>query len=118
MDPANPAHVYAIFNGYSRRWIPGGGLGTVFESKDGGSSWRNISGNLPDAPGDGLAVVAGKLVLGTDVGAFVADANHPTQWYRVAGLPNVVVNNVRTVPGHPAALLATHGRGIWTLTLG
>jgi hypothetical protein len=118
VDPANPAHVYAIYNGYSRRWIPGGGLGTVFESRDGGSSWRNISGNLPDAPGDGLAIVAGKLVLGTDVGAFVADAQHPTRWYRVAGLPNVVVNNVRTVPGHRAALLATHGRGIWTLTLG
>ncbi len=118
VDPANPAHVYAIYNGYSRRWIPGGGLGTVFESKDGGSTWHNISGNLPDAPGDGLAVVRGTLVLGTDVGAFVADAQHPTKWYRVVGLPNVVVNNVRNVPGQRAALLATHGRGIWQLSLG
>jgi hypothetical protein len=117
VDPANPAHVYAIYNGYSRRWIPGGGLGTVFESRDGGSSWRNISGNLPDAPGDGLAVVAGKLVLGTDVGAFIADASHPTRWSRVVGLPNVVVNNVRPAPGRSAAVLGTHGRGIWLLTL-
>ena len=117
VDPANPAHVYAIYNGYSRRWIPGGGLGTVFESRDGGSSWRNISGNLPDAPGDGLAIVAGKLVLGTDVGAFVADVNHPTRWSRVVGLPNVVVDNVRQAPGRSAAVLATHGRGIWLLSL-
>ena len=72
VDPANPAHVYAIFNGYSRRWIPGGGLGTVFESTDGGSTWHNISGNLPDAPGDGLAIVNGTLVLGTDIGLFIA----------------------------------------------
>ncbi|HTZ44382.1 MAG TPA: hypothetical protein VMB79_11015 [Jatrophihabitans sp.] len=117
VDPADPAHVYAIFNGYSRRWIPGGGLGTVFESRDGGSSWRNISGNLPDAPGDGLAIVDGTLVLGTDVGAFVADQRHPMRWSRVSKLPNVVVDNVRTVPGRDAVVLATHGRGIWQLDL-
>ncbi|HEU5271975.1 MAG TPA: hypothetical protein VFU36_18785, partial [Jatrophihabitans sp.] len=104
-----------IYNGYSRRWIPGGGLGTVFESRDGGSSWTNITGNLPDAPGDGLAIVAGHLVLATDIGAFVADKSHPTRWYRVAGMPNVVIDNVRSVPGQPAAVLATHGRGIWQL---
>jgi hypothetical protein len=28
--------VYAIYNGYPRHWIPGGALGTVFESTDGG----------------------------------------------------------------------------------
>jgi hypothetical protein len=117
VDPANPAHVYAIFNGYSRRWIPGGGLGTVFESTDGGSSWRNISGDLPDAPGNGLAIVGRSLVLGTDVGAFVADRKSPTHWSRVAALPNVVVDNVRTAPGGSAAVLATHGRGIWRLEL-
>jgi hypothetical protein len=117
VDPANPAHVYAIFNGYSRRWIPGGGLGTVFESKDGGSSWQNISGNLPDAPGNGLAIVRGTLVLGTDVGAFAASAAHPTRWSRVTSLPNVVVDNVRPVPASAAVVLATHGRGIWQLSL-
>ena len=31
VDPTDPEHVYAVFNGYSRRWIPGGGIGTVFE---------------------------------------------------------------------------------------
>ncbi|MEO9237651.1 MAG: glycosyl hydrolase [Jatrophihabitantaceae bacterium] len=118
VDPANPAHVYAIFNGYSRRWIPGGGLGTVFESTDGGSSWRNISGNLPDAPGDGLAIVGGKLVLGTDIGLFVASKNAPTKWSRVTALPNVVVNNVRNLPGSSNQVVAgTHGRGIWQLTI-
>jgi len=118
VDQANPAHVYAIFNGYSRRWIPGGGLGTVFESKDGGSSWANISGNLPDAPGDGLAIVQGHLVLGTDIGLFIASKSAPTKWARVDGLPNVVVNNVRNLPGQAnGAVIATHGRGIWRLTV-
>jgi len=113
VDPKNPAHVYAIYNGYSRRWIPGGGIGVVFESKDGGSSWHNITGNLPDAPGDGLAIVNGKLVLGTDIGLFVARQNAPTSWSRVDALPNVVVDNVRNLPGQSAVVAATHGRGIW-----
>jgi hypothetical protein len=118
VDPANPAHVYAIYNGYSRRWIPGGGIGTVFESTDGGSSWHNITGNLPDAPGDGLALVGGKLVLGTDVGLFIASRQSPTHWSRLGALPNVVVDNVRTSPGESAVVVATHGRGIWRVDLG
>ncbi|MGI8664822.1 MAG: WD40/YVTN/BNR-like repeat-containing protein [Jatrophihabitans sp.] len=118
VDPANPAHVYAVFNGYSRRWIPGGGLGTLFESTDGGSSWRNVSGNLPDAPGNGLALVAGKLVLATDVGLFVANRSNPTKWSRVDGIPNVVIDNVRPIPGQQAVVAATHGRGIWRLGIG
>lgn len=118
IDPANPAHVYAIFNGYSRRWIPGGGLGTVFESRDGGSTWQNISGNLPDAPGDGLAIVGGTLVLGTDVGLFVASARSPQRWSRVDGIPNVVIDNVRRITGQNAAVAGTHGRGIWRIDVG
>ena len=114
VDPGNPAHVYAVYNGYSRRWIPGGGLGVLFESKDGGSTWHNVSGNLPDAPGDGLAIVNGTLVLGTDVGAFVASRANPTRWSRLTSLPNVVVDNVRPLPGTNGVVLATHGRGIWT----
>jgi photosystem II stability/assembly factor-like uncharacterized protein len=117
VDPSNPAHVYAVYNGYSRRWIPGGGLGTVFESVNGGSTWRNITANLPDAPGDALAIVHGKLVLGTDIGAFVANESGAKTWKRVAGLPNVVVDNVRKLPGRNAAVLATHGRGIWRLDI-
>ena len=117
VDPHNPAHVYAVYNGYSRRWIPGGGLGTVFESTNGGSTWHNITGNLPDAPGDGLVLVGGQLVVGTDVGLFTADRSSPTRWSRVDGLPNVVVDNVRPVPGQSAVVVATHGRGIWQLNL-
>lgn len=115
VDPANPAHVYAVFNGYSRRWIPGGGQGVVFESKDGGSTWSNISGNLPDAPGDAIALEGGQLVLATDVGVFTATRNAPTRWSHVAGLPNTSVNNVMTAGYGGGVVAATHGRGIWLI---
>lgn len=117
VDPADPAHVYAIYNGYSRRWIPGGGLGVVFESTDGGSTWHNVSGNLPDAPGNALAVVSGQLVLGTDVGAFTASMRRPTVWAHVVGLPNASVNDMAPSARGSAAVAATHGRGIWRISV-
>ena len=46
------------------------GFGHVFESTDSGATWTDISGNLPDAPGDDLVVVNGKLVVATDIGVF------------------------------------------------
>jgi hypothetical protein len=115
VDPANPAHVYAVFNGYSRKWIPGGGLGVVFESRNGGRTWTDLTGNLPDAPGNALAIVKGNLVLGTDVGVFLAPMSSPTTWHRIPGLPNSPAVSVRGVPGAMAVVIGTHGRGIWRI---
>ena len=119
MAPAphhNGAHAYAVINGYSRRWIDGAGTGIVCETTDGGVTWRDLSGNLPDAPGDALVIAAGKLVLGTDVGVFAADISAPTVWSRLgSGLPNAPTNNLTLAP-NGAIVAATHGRGIWTFT--
>jgi hypothetical protein len=49
LDPTNPAHLYAVFGGFSRRWVPNASVGHMFESKDGGATWTDISGNLQDA---------------------------------------------------------------------
>jgi hypothetical protein len=117
VDPANPAHAYAIFNGYSRRFIPGGGVGHVFETTNGGASWTNISGNLPDIASDALVMHNGQLALATDAGMFTAAAGGgtTTMWSRLGtGLPNASVNDVTMGPdGNIYA--ATHGRGIWRL---
>ncbi len=118
VDPANPAHAYAIFNGYSRRWIPSGGIGHVFETLNGGKSWTNISGNLPDIGGDAMVLSHGKLALATDLGMFTAVAGHGTSttWSRLGtGLPNASVNDVTLGPGG-YIYAATHGRGVWRLT--
>jgi hypothetical protein len=120
VDPANPAHVYAVFNGYSRRWIPSAGVGHVFESFDGGASWNDISGDLPDIPSDALVLVSGQLVLATDIGAFIAPAGDgpSTQWSRLgSNLPNTSINNLRLNPDGRTLLAATHGRGLWSATL-
>ncbi len=115
VDPANGNHAYAIFNGYSRRWIDGAGTGVVFETRDGGATWSDLSGNLPDAPGDALVVRNGVLILATDIGVFASDAAQPGAWARFgSGLPNAPTNNLTLAPTGDV-VAATHGRGIWTL---
>jgi sugar lactone lactonase YvrE len=119
IDPANAAHLYAVYNGFSRRWTNDGGFGHVFESTDGGATWIDISGNLPDAPADDLVVVNGQLVLATDIGAFVAPAGGGvgTTWSRLgSSLPNASVNDL-SVTSTGAVVAATHGRGLWEITV-
>ena len=119
VDPANAAHVYAVYNGFSRRWTNDAGYGHVFESSDSGATWTDISGNLPDVPGDDLVILGGSLVVGTDVGVFVAAAGGGagTTWSRLgSALPNASVNDLTVTPDG-AVLAATHGRGIWQISV-
>jgi sugar lactone lactonase YvrE len=120
VDPRDPAHAYAVFNGYSRRWIPGGGIGHVFETYNGGRSWQDISGNLPDIASDALLIEGDRLALATDLGMYTATAYRGghTTWSRLGtGLPNASVNDV--TPGPDGDIYAaTHGRGIWRLPFG
>jgi sugar lactone lactonase YvrE len=115
VDPANPAHAYAVFNGYSRRFVPGGGVGHVFETTNGGQSWTDISGNLPDIASDTLVLSHGQLALATDGGVFTAEAGQGSQtlWSRLgSGLPNAAVDDLTVGPDN-YIYAATHGRGIW-----
>jgi hypothetical protein len=116
-DPANPAHVYAVFSGFSRHWIPDAGDGHVFESKDGGTTWTDITGNLPDIPGDDLVVSHGHLVVATDNAVFVADARKPGKWSVLGrGLPHVVAADLTITPDGRQIVVATHGRGLWRIS--
>ncbi len=117
VDPNNPAHAYAIFNGYSRRWIPGGGVGHVFETYDGGNTWTDISGNLPDVASDAMVIVNNRLALATDIGMFTARVGQGanTTWSRLGtNLPNVSVNDI-TIGPRGYIYAATHGRGVWRI---
>lgn len=89
----------------------------MFETNDGGQTWTDISGNLPDVPGDALVLSHGKLALGTDIGVFTAQAGQGagTTWSRLgSGLPNVVVDDLTSGPDG-FIYAATHGRGVWRI---
>lgn len=118
-DPADAGHVYLAVNGFSRHWTegPGAGIGHVFESRDGGTTWQDISANLPDVPTNSLvALPGGGLMLGTDLGT-VYRAAGSTGWMRVGHLPAVAVLQLKTGPDG-RLYAATHGRGIYALDLG
>jgi sugar lactone lactonase YvrE len=92
----------------------------VFETRNGGQSWTDISGNLPDIASDALVLSHGKLALGTDQGVFTALAGKgtATQWSRLgSGLPNAVVDDLTAGP-HGFIYAGTHGRGVWRIAFG
>jgi hypothetical protein len=118
IDPANSSHVYLAVNGFSRHWTegPGAGIGHVFESYDSGTTWKDISANLPDVPTDSLlALPGGGLALATDLGV-VYRAPHHTGWQRVGHLPAVAVLQLKSGPDG-RVYAATHGRGLYAITL-
>jgi hypothetical protein len=117
VDPANASHVYVVFNGFSRRWTNtmDSGEGHVFETMDAGATWTDISGNLPDIPGDDIILVNNHLVLATDVGVLVSGP-HGGTWSRLgSGLPNASVNDIQLSSDGTRVIAATHGRGLWTI---
>lgn len=118
IDPANSNHAYLAVNGFSRHWTegPGAGIGHVFESADGGATWKDISANLPDVPTDSLlALPGGGLALATDLGV-VYRAPHRTDWSRVGRLPAVAVLQLKSGPDG-RVYAATHGRGLYSIAL-
>jgi YD repeat-containing protein len=116
LDPGNAAHVVATFGAFSRHWIPGGGVGHVFISGNGGGTWKNISGNLPDAPVNSSVTWHHMLVVGTDVGVFATSASSPGAWQRLGSqLPASPAVHLAVSPDQSYLLVATHGRGLWKL---
>ncbi|KRF25530.1 hypothetical protein [Phycicoccus sp. Soil803] len=117
IDPANTQHAYAAINGFSRRFTegPGAGVGHLYETTDGGATWTDTSGNLPDVPASTVKQLAnGGVVLGTDLATFYR-AKGATTWQVLGtGLPLTVVMDLESAPdGNLYA--ATHGRGIWSI---
>jgi hypothetical protein len=120
VEPNHANHVYIVFNGFSRRWTNtfSAGEGHVFETIDGGATWTDISGNLPDVPGDDILLVNGHLVLASDVGVMISFSSHGGSWFRLgANLPNSSVNDVQLSSAGDAVIAATHGRGLWRIPL-
>jgi hypothetical protein len=120
--------VFVTLGGYTRRWVPPGavgdanaqiGVGHVFRSTDGGDSFVDVTGNLPDVPATWVELRGDQLLVGTDVGAFASQTGGA---YATAAtfapfkdLPAVPVSSIVLKPGDPnTAVVAAFGRGVWT----
>ena len=118
IDPADPTGntAYLGFNGFSRRWTegPGVGLGHLWKTTNGGGTWTDVSGNLPDIPVNDIVISQGRLVVGTDLGTVVSATGGAT-WSRLgSNLPLTTVMDLHLGPDS-RLYAATHGRGIWSI---
>jgi photosystem II stability/assembly factor-like uncharacterized protein len=93
VDRSNWRIAYVSYAGYNA--ADPGHRGHVFRTTDGGQSWTDVSGDLPEGPVNSVVLNAsnGKLMAGTDFGAFVADVSGSSpSWTPVgSGLPAVHV---------------------------
>jgi hypothetical protein len=129
IDPNDAAKktIYVTLGGYSRRWVPpntlqdqnpDAGVGHLFKSTDGGETFVDISGNLPDVPATWVTQRgASQLIVGTDIGVFANALEGGTTFAPLNGLPVVPISTMNLKPNDPNLLVAaTYGRGIWTYT--
>ncbi len=118
VSPSSPGTAYAVFNGFNTHTpsTPG----HVFQTTDGGLSWRDISANLPDIPA--LCIVLdrdapGTIYIGTDVGVF-RSTNAGASWMPFSnGMANVAVFDLALNPDTDILVAATHGRSVYRLRL-
>jgi photosystem II stability/assembly factor-like uncharacterized protein len=115
VDPTNANHVFAAFSGYRE----GDDSANVYETSDGGATWKNVSSNLPNAPVEMITYdqPSGNLYAATDYGVFERK-DGAANWYSLdGGLPNTPVLDVQLSGDHKWLYAATFGRSILRLPL-
>ncbi|HEX4945161.1 MAG TPA: hypothetical protein VFZ34_00685 [Blastocatellia bacterium] len=113
-DSNDPNRAVVVYSGFdvNTQSTPG----HVFLTTNRGSSWTNISGNLPDVPVTSVALdpnSTNRLWIGTDIGVFETTDGGAT-WLRLSkGMPQVAVFMLRYHNATGNLIAATHGRGMY-----
>ena len=120
VDPADPDHAYVVFSGYRE----GDNAANIWETKNGGIFWANISGNLPNAPLDSVVLDKADdvVIVSGDLGVFFLrkppENPKSTTWTRLGtNLPNTSVQDIKIQASSNALYAMTFGRGVQTIPL-
>ena len=116
--PADPQTAYALFSI--------SGSPKILRTTDLGQTWEDISGfeggkslrGFPDVAIYSLLVMPHDdqvLWAGTEIGLFISEDGGMSWSYSDTGLPAVSIWQMRIV--NDQVVVATHGRGVWTVTL-
>ncbi|HWF43481.1 MAG TPA: T9SS type A sorting domain-containing protein [Candidatus Kapabacteria bacterium] len=125
VDPLNADSIIVCFSNYH--------VVSLFASNDGGTTWRNISGNLEDnadGSGDGpstrwVSIVQQKgerlFLVGTSVGLFSTTdiSGAATQWTPegTQTIGRAIVENIDVRQSDGFVAIATQGSGVFTSTV-
>ena len=113
INPRNDDVVYVTYSGFRS----GVHTAYVYRTTDGGTTWKNISANLPQAPVNDLVVVGKRLYVATDVGVFTS-RSADIRWHGIGrGLPNAPATHLRYIPSNGRLYVSTFGRCVWSLAL-
>ena len=108
IDPTDPNHVFIAINN------------DIFESTNGGSSWTNISGTLPNISLNTILIdhnsPVSAMYVGMDVAVYYKDDNL-TDWVIYnSGLANVEITELEIYYGDCTGgelYASTYGQGLW-----
>ncbi len=117
VERTDSSHILATVSSY--------GNPHVWESKNAGSTWTNITGNLPDMPvryGIFSPTNGKQAVIATETGVWATQLidSARTVWFPPAptrGTPLVRTDMLRWRKSDKTILAATFGRGLWTTTV-
>ena len=95
------------------------GVNNVWLTRNGGTSWTAIDGNLPDMPVRWAMFQPGtdqKIYLATEAGIYYTiNANGAaTQWSPEINFPTVSTYMLKIRASDSTIVAGTHGRGVWT----
>ncbi|MEJ2195580.1 MAG: T9SS type A sorting domain-containing protein [Ignavibacteriaceae bacterium] len=116
VDPVDENIVYVTFSGLKWR----DPQPHVFRSSNMGTTWENISSNLPDAPVNAFAVDNNDqsvLYLGSDVGMYVSYNTGASWEFLGQGIPVVTIGDIKIHPTSNYLVAGTHGRSMYKLNL-
>ena len=105
VDPADANRVVVTFGS--------SGTSHAFLSRDGGQTWTDINGSLPDVTTQAAVWgPANRLYVGNMLGVYESPDLGAT-WTRNEGLPAIRITDLVYNPRTNRLVAATYGRGIW-----
>lgn len=123
VDPTNPKVIYVGVQDFGPSSNGSGGQ-HIFMSNDQGTTWTDITGNLPNIPLNSILIdpnAPTNIYVGTDIGVFVTTdggaGGTSELWQQLgSGLPaSAVLGLTFSKVGSELVVAATHGRGAWTI---
>ncbi len=112
VHPDDSDQAYAVAGGF--------GTGHVFQTTDGGRTWRDRTGNLPDHPVNAVLYDPEDpegVYIGTDLGVFHSPRGGDAWDMLADDFPTVAVFDLAARPGTGRLVAATHGRGMFEIPI-
>lgn len=116
VDLNNKQHVYVCYSGYNNDGLTP--TRHIYYSTDQGTSWTDVSGDLPDVPVHSLVIdpnSSSTLYIGTEIGVYQS-TNGGTNWVNTStGMPSYVpVDELVRQTGSNNLFAFTHGRSAFS----